>query len=289
MPLLLVTPPRVEPVSLAEAKNHLRADSDLTADDFLITQLISSARRFAEAQTARSFISRSYRLVADSFPNPMMLSPYYGEVFSWPPNAFKLDRGEVQQVSSVRYQDMSGAWQTVDPTLYVAETSGMPARVAPGFGKVWPPSLPQLGAVTVDYLAGCACGVSFNQDAGTFTPDLWPPLIVGTPVQFSLSGDATAALPAPLVAGTTYYVQAIPQAGTYTLAATAGGAAIALTSAGVGQFYFGTVPEGIRHWMLLRIGSVYKHREEAAAMARGKIEVLPWVDFLLDPYRVELA
>jgi len=49
------------------------------------------------------------------------------------------------------------------------------------------------------------------------------------------------------------------------------------------------VPEGIRHWMLLRIGSMYEHREEVALVQRGKIEALPFVDGLLDPYRVVLA
>lgn len=45
------------------------------------------------------------------------------------------------------------------------------------------------------------------------------------------------------------------------------------------------VPKGIKHWMLIRIGSIYAHREEVALLARGKIEALPFVDGLLDPFR----
>lgn len=46
------------------------------------------------------------------------------------------------------------------------------------------------------------------------------------------------------------------------------------------------VPEGIKRWMLIRVGSLYENREEVALMNRGKIEPLPFVDGLLDPYRV---
>jgi len=50
MPLQLVTPPVDEPVTLAEAKLHLRVDFD--EDDALILALISAARQAAEAITA---------------------------------------------------------------------------------------------------------------------------------------------------------------------------------------------------------------------------------------------
>ena len=50
-----------------------------------------------------------------------------------------------------------------------------------------------------------------------------------------------------------------------------------------------SVPAGIRHWMLLRVASLYEHREEAAVMQRGTVNALPWVDGLLDPYRVVWA
>ena len=46
------------------------------------------------------------------------------------------------------------------------------------------------------------------------------------------------------------------------------------------------VPIGIRRWMKLRVGTLYENREEVALLNRGKIEALPYVDRLLDAYRV---
>lgn len=46
------------------------------------------------------------------------------------------------------------------------------------------------------------------------------------------------------------------------------------------------VPAGIKTWMLIRIGTLYENREEVAILPRGKVEPLPFVDRLLDPYRV---
>ena len=55
MPLQLVTPPAEEPVSLAEARLHLRVD--FTDDDALITSLIAAARQAAETLTGRQFVT----------------------------------------------------------------------------------------------------------------------------------------------------------------------------------------------------------------------------------------
>ena len=46
------------------------------------------------------------------------------------------------------------------------------------------------------------------------------------------------------------------------------------------------VPQAIKNWILLRIGSLYEFREEVAIMGRQRIEPLPFVDGLLDGFRV---
>jgi len=46
------------------------------------------------------------------------------------------------------------------------------------------------------------------------------------------------------------------------------------------------VPEGVRHWIMVRAGTCYRNREEVALVTRGgRLQALPFMDGLLDPYR----
>ena len=49
------------------------------------------------------------------------------------------------------------------------------------------------------------------------------------------------------------------------------------------------VPAGLRHWLLMRVGTLYENREEVAILGRGKVEALPFIDGLLDPYRLPVV
>jgi uncharacterized phiE125 gp8 family phage protein len=64
--LTTLTPPAVEPVTLAEAKQHLRVDTD--TDDGYISSLITAAREWCEAYCDETFIHAQYRMTLDSFP-----------------------------------------------------------------------------------------------------------------------------------------------------------------------------------------------------------------------------
>lgn len=135
MPYILVTPPSAEPVSLAEAKLHLRVD--ITDDDALITALIVAARQFAEMRTQRQFITAQWKLVLDAFPSKILL-----------------DKSPIASVQSIQYLDMAGVLQTVPPADYVFENSSEPSRIAPIFGKIWPIPVPQIGAVQINFTSG---------------------------------------------------------------------------------------------------------------------------------------
>jgi len=65
------------------------------------------------------------------------------------------------------------------------------------------------------------------------------------------------------------------------------GAVSVIFDAGYGDA--ASVPEGIKSWIKLRVGSLYAHREEVALLASGKIEPLAFIDGLLDPYKVILV
>jgi hypothetical protein len=216
MPLVQTQAPSIEPITLAQAKSHMRVDADLTSDDALITLLITAARVYAETYTQRSFITQKWRLVMDCFPGGSLVPGTYfgaGVPYSNPRNALLFPQGPVQSVDSIVYLDMSGTQQTVSaPGLpdYAIDLSGPVPRMAPGFGKIWPIPLPQIGSVQVNFTAGY--------------------------------GDTAD-----------------------------------------------KVPAGICQWLLLRVGTLYENREEVALMNRGKVEPLPYVDTLLDPYTVRWA
>jgi uncharacterized phiE125 gp8 family phage protein len=136
MALKLITAPAEEPVTLAEAKLHLRVDH--TADDALITALIAAAREFAEHQTERAFVTQTWELALDAFPA----------------DVFKLPRAPLASVTSIKYDDAAGAEQTLSAAAYYVDTHSVPGEIVPAYGTSWPDALAAANAVRVRYVAG---------------------------------------------------------------------------------------------------------------------------------------
>ncbi len=129
-----------EPVSLAEAKMHLRVDDDSTSEDALILALVRAAREWVENYCRRSLVSRTITLRMDCFP---------GEIL--------LPRGPVSSVTSVQYVDADGATQTVTASDYQTDLYSVVARILPVLGVVWPQvKNGAVNSVIVTYVAGYA-------------------------------------------------------------------------------------------------------------------------------------
>jgi len=152
MPMQLITPPAGEPISLAEAKLHLRVDFD--DDDSLIQILISAARQAAETITNRQLVTARWRMVLDGFPGPSLMGVPAGQTFTLPGHAVLLPKSPVASVVEIRYLDMAGAWQVMPVANYTVDSACEPARITPVFGQIWPIALPQIGAVSVIFDAG---------------------------------------------------------------------------------------------------------------------------------------
>ena len=152
MPMQLITPPAAEPVSLAEAKLHLRVDFD--EDDALIQALISAARQAAEMLTQRQLVTARWRMVLDSFPGPSLMGVPAGQTFTLPGHAILLTKSPVTSVVEIRYLDMAGVSQVMPSAHYTVDKACEPARITPVFGQIWPVALPQIGAVSVTFDAG---------------------------------------------------------------------------------------------------------------------------------------
>lgn len=130
-----ITPPSVEPITLAQAKLHLRVDH--TDDDALISAYIEGARVFAEKFTARAFVTQTWELVIDKFPLHEIMIPL-------PP---------LQSVSSIKYDDTGGVEQTLATNGYEVDTASQPGWVVPVVSG-WPTVFSGINAVRIRFVAG---------------------------------------------------------------------------------------------------------------------------------------
>jgi len=138
MAIRLITPPAAEPISLEEAKAHLRVDHD--TDDALISMLIGAARQDCEEWTARAFVTQTWELVVDAFPTNEILIP----------------RPPLQSITSIKYDDGDGFEQTLSSTEYVVDDVSQPGWVVP-VTTGWPSSIFEgINAVRIRYVAGYA-------------------------------------------------------------------------------------------------------------------------------------
>lgn len=143
MALQLITGPTGEPVTLAEAKLHLRAGDD-TAEDAMITSLITAARQACEERLGRSLLPQTWQLTLDQFPE-----------------ALELRRGPVRSITSIKFLDPDGVLQTLDPADYQLDTADpWVAYVVPALDTDWPDTQENINAVRVQYVAGYADAAS---------------------------------------------------------------------------------------------------------------------------------
>ncbi len=152
MSLQLVTAPTEEPVTLDEAKLHLRVD--FSEDDLLITALIAAARQAAETLTGRQLVTARWKYILDSFPGPSLMGVPAGKTFTLLGHAILIPKAPVQSIVSIDYLDMNRTAQTMPAANYATDLACEPARITPIFGQIWPINLPEIGAVSVTFDAG---------------------------------------------------------------------------------------------------------------------------------------
>lgn len=152
--------PAVEPLSLAEAKEWVRVDSDDASQDATLNALIASARERFEDITRRALITQTWVMKFDRFPGLIAVTPdfpgweYLRLGADGDPRVIRLARPPLIAVSSITYMDTAGATQTLDPASYLVDASSQLARVFPAYGTYWPVTRPQGAAVTITYTAG---------------------------------------------------------------------------------------------------------------------------------------
>ncbi|MBM3529053.1 MAG: hypothetical protein FJX62_13270 [Alphaproteobacteria bacterium] len=134
MSSILLTPPEVEPIALAEAKHYLRVEH--ADDDDIIAALIAGARIHVEALTRRALIAQTWRLVRNRWPADGRIA-----VFPVP----------LRALAAARVCKADGTAQALDVDAFNVDTVGGVLSLAPGV-------LPAPGRV--------AGGIELDIDAG---------------------------------------------------------------------------------------------------------------------------
>ena len=135
----VVTPATANPLTLTEAKTHLKVDT--TADDTFITNLIKSATSSAQEYTNRFFIATTIQ--------------QYGDKWEDISNLFK---SPVASVTVIKYVDPSGSLQTLSTDVYFVDDVNKPARIGLKPNQSFPEIIDRLNAIYVEYVVGIAAG-----------------------------------------------------------------------------------------------------------------------------------
>lgn len=162
MGLTQTTAPSVEPVTTAQAKAHMRVD--ISDDDAYIDTLVKVACRSLEKFQGRQFITATWQLTLDDFPDDAS-------------EAIKLPYPPLQSITSIGYTDSNGSTQTFASTDYDVDTNAEPGRVRPAYGEVWPGTRDQMEAVTIVFKAGYGDAASNMPDDTIHTIKFWTALL----------------------------------------------------------------------------------------------------------------
>ena len=141
----LKTAPASEPISVDEAKAHLRVT--FTDDDSYIASLVTAARIACEQSTQRAFITQTWEKFIDAFPADGIDLPY-------PPTL---------SLTSIKYIDINGTLQTLSGASYKLDVVSTPGWVVPAYGYTWPTAREEINAVTLEYITGYGSAASVPQ------------------------------------------------------------------------------------------------------------------------------
>ena len=120
MPSIQTSPPAMEPISLAEAKAHLRVTH--YDDDAYIGTLIKTARQSIEAQTGLGLISQGWSVFLDD----------------WPENGvIDLPQAPVLDIADIKVHGDDDTFAIIDPAHYYEDKVSRPARIILRGSRNW--------------------------------------------------------------------------------------------------------------------------------------------------------
>lgn len=136
MALVLTSGPAIEPVTVTEAKAHLRVDG--TAEDVLISSLILTSRLHLEASLDLALITQSWTLVMDRWARG---------------SDIEIPMSPLLSINAVRVKKADGSFTVVPATSYVVDIASRPARLVWNATVKPDPGVPANG-IEIDFTAG---------------------------------------------------------------------------------------------------------------------------------------
>lgn len=139
--------PTSEPVTLTEAKAHLKVD--YSDDDTYITTLITVARQMVEEYTGRALMLQTIKQVLPGFP-----------AYSYRNTdmEIRLFKPVLNSLTSVKYYDSDNVLQTLysssDTSKLIVDTLREPARLYPSPDNPYPSTYGRPDAVEIIFDAG---------------------------------------------------------------------------------------------------------------------------------------
>jgi len=136
MTLRLLTGPALEPVTLGEAKAHLRIDA--TDEDAFIASLITTARLQIETALDMALITQQQQWLGDDWPDG---------------NIVELPLRPLQSIDAIRVRNIDNIASVLDPDSYTVDTASALPRIASQTGD-WPQPGATLNGIEIDITAG---------------------------------------------------------------------------------------------------------------------------------------
>ena len=154
--LKLTLEPQAEPLTLDEAKAHLRLDT--TDDDDLIRALIRTARTMCEAFTGRALIHQGYSLFLDHWPQGDIGMSWSivcdGNEITKFPMEVELPKPPLTTVTKINIFDANDVASIFSPASYYTDTASIPGRITLRDGAPIPTPGRTRNGIEIQYTAG---------------------------------------------------------------------------------------------------------------------------------------
>lgn len=152
--LTRINAPAAEPITLAEAKAHIRVDT--STDDTLIAGYITTAREWVEDYIDRALITQRLVMRLDTFPAEIEL-----------PRPPMVASGTATAVIVTYVTGEAGGTATLSASSYRVDRESTPGIIRTTYAGSWPSHLIDQNSVSVTWWAGYGSAADVPQRAKT--------------------------------------------------------------------------------------------------------------------------